>query len=142
VHFDKIPLTGKVDKIEVIDSIGRRVRVVDYKTSSAKTANEVLGLTKNSDKNLLYQAYFYKLLGDADPGFSWKITEIEFDFLTPDKTCKFAKVRLPIDPEIYKDFKETLKTAYNNILNMKFEKTSDAKRCQGFFGSCDYADFC
>lgn len=139
VHFGAVPITGKIDKIEMIDSIGNFVRIVDYKTSKPKTINELLGQTKNADKSYLYQAFFYKLLAEVDPLFKWKIKEIEFDFIQPDKG-KFKKVKIPIDEKEYEKFKELILKTYSDIIKMDF--SSNKKACVGKYGQCEYINLC
>ena len=139
VHFGVVPITGKIDKIEMIDSVANTVRIVDYKTSKPKTVNELLGQTKNADKSYLYQAFFYKLLGEIDPLFKWKIKEIEFDFIQPDKG-KFKKVKIPIDQKEYEKFKELITKTYSDIVKMNF--SSNKKACAGKYGQCEYSNLC
>ena len=139
VHFGNVPITGKIDKIEMIDSVANTVRIVDYKTSKPKTVNELLGQTKNADKSYAYQAFFYKLLAEVDPLFKWKIKEIEFDFIQPDKG-KFKKVLVPIDEKEYQKFKELVTKTYSNIIKMDF--SSNKKACAGKYGPCEYSNLC
>ena len=139
VHFGTVPITGKIDKIEMIDSVANTVRIVDYKTSKPKTVNELLGQTKNADKSYIYQAFFYKLLGEIDPLFKWKIKEIEFDFIQPDKD-KFKKVKIPIDEKEYQKFKELITKTYSDITKMDF--SSNKKACAGKYGPCEYSSLC
>ncbi|HBO60085.1 TPA: hypothetical protein DD449_00150 [Candidatus Berkelbacteria bacterium] len=138
VHFDNIPITGKIDKIEMINSIGNTVRIIDYKTSQPKTVNDLLGQTKTSDKSYLYQAFFYKLLAEYDTSFKWKIAEIEFDFIQPEKG-RFKKIKIPIEEEEYKKFKELVSKSYSEIKKLNFDtnkKSCKAKR------ECDYINIC
>jgi len=141
VHFESIPITGKIDKIEVIDSIGKTVRITDYKTSQPKSLNQMSGKTSEENFKELYQAYFYKLLSENDPQFSWKITEIEFDFLSP-KDGKFKKVSVPIDKTEYDKFKNLAKEVYNDIKKLKFKPSQDKKACQKYGFKCEYFDLC
>lgn len=139
VHFGQIPITGKIDKIEIIDKIGKSVRIIDYKTTSPKSLNYLLGQTRDQDFSYLYQAFFYKLLAENDPLFNWKITEVVFDFITP-TNGKFVKVTLPIDPELYKDFLKLVEATYKNILDLKFDLNRDA--CKNSQFKCEYLNLC
>lgn len=135
VRFNNIPITGKIDKIEVIDPVGKIVKITDYKTSRPKSLNELLGKTKTKDLQYLYQAFFYKLLAESDPQFSWKIGEIEFDFVMPDNS-KFKKIIVPIDQKEYEKFKDLLTKTYQQIQSLKFDLNS--KNCN----KCDFENIC
>lgn len=139
VHFDSIPVNGKIDKIELLDRIGKQVKIIDYKTSSPKSLNHLLGQTAEKDTSLLYQAYFYKLLAENDPLFEWQIKEVEFDFLTPVDE-KFKKVIIPIDKHDFAEFQDMVKGVYKNIIELKFESNIGA--CKKLRGDCDYVEFC
>jgi DNA helicase-2/ATP-dependent DNA helicase PcrA len=144
VHFNDIPVTGKIDRIDLIDKNANRVRIIDYKTSSPKSLNFILGNTKEKDTKLMYQAYFYKLLSEADPLFQWKVDEIEFDFISPDKTAgsdrKFRKILLPIDEKQYLEFKKTVENTYDKIVNLEFHLEEQA--CKKGGGTCAYFNIC
>ena len=141
VHFGHIPITGKIDKIEMLDSIGNKVKITDYKTKQPISLNQILGKTKSKETDELYQTFFYKLLAENDPQFKWTVSQIEFDFLSP-KNGKFIKINVPIDEKQYADFKELVKKTYDDILKLKFDQTSDKSTCQKFNKKCDYFDLC
>ena len=139
VHFKDIPVTGKIDRIDLIDKVSNTVRIIDYKTSSPKSINYLLGQTKEKDTKLLYQAYFYKLLAEADPLFKWKVGEIEFDFVSPEKNA-FRRISLPIDEKQYEDFKKVVEETYDKICNLGFHLEEQA--CQKGTGICTYYKIC
>lgn len=139
IHFGDIAITGKIDKIELIDETSKKVRIIDYKTSSAKSQNYLLGQTKEADLDFVHQAYFYKLLAENDSDFDWQIAEIEFDFVSP-TNGKFSKVTIPIDPEAYQNFIEQVKEVHKNILELKF--MPDKTACKSSRFECDYIDLC
>ncbi|MDO8686751.1 MAG: ATP-dependent DNA helicase [Candidatus Berkelbacteria bacterium] len=141
VHFNHIPITGKIDKIEMLDSIGNKVKITDYKTMQPISLNQILGKTKAEETSELYQTFFYKLLAENDPQFKWKISEIEFDFLSP-KNGKFIKVNVPIDDKQYQEFRELVKNTYGDILKLKFDSTTDNSSCQKFNKKCEFFDLC
>ncbi len=139
VFFNNIPITGKIDRIDLIDKISSKVKIVDYKTSSPKSLNFILGNTKENDTKLMYQAYFYKMLSEADPLFQWRVGEIEFDFISPDKD-KFRRVALPIDEKQYLEFKKTVEEVYDKIINLEFHLEEQA--CKNSNGICAYYNIC
>ncbi len=137
-----IPLTGKIDKIEEIaqNSDGSYfVRVIDYKTSSPKTENEIRGNTKNSEGGIFNQLVFYKLMGDLDQSFGsqtgrkYIIQEACVDFLKK-KDGKYVKVSLPILSEDVSTLKEKITDVYSRILNLEFNGSEDYPLCK----ECDY----
>jgi DNA helicase-2/ATP-dependent DNA helicase PcrA len=139
VHFGNIPITGRIDKIEMVDYAGKSVRIIDYKTTSAKSQNFLLGQTKEKDFSYLYQAFFYKLLAENDPLFDWKIKEVEFDFITP-ANGKFTRVNLTLDDDLYQEFLKLIGTTYNEILALNF--TPDFTACKKASYDCDYTNLC
>lgn len=139
VHFKDIPITGKIDRVDLIDKISNKIKITDYKTSSPKSLNHLLGQTKENDTRLLYQAYFYKLLAESDPLFNWKVGEIEFDFVSPDKNV-FRKVSLPIDENEYQKFTKIVEETYDKITNQEFHMEDQA--CQKREGKCAYFNIC
>ncbi|MFA4996239.1 MAG: ATP-dependent DNA helicase [Patescibacteria group bacterium] len=144
VHFKDIPVTGKIDRIDLADKLSNNVRIIDYKTSSPKSLNFILGNTKEKDTKLMYQAYFYKLLSEVDPIFQWQVGEIEFDFISPDKASsadkKFKRVSLPIDDKQYSEFKTTVEKVYDKIINLEFHLEEQA--CKKSSGVCAYYNIC
>ncbi len=141
VHFGHIPITGKIDKIEMLDSIGNKVKITDYKTMQPLSLNQILGKTKAEDKDELYQTFFYKLLAENDPQFKWIVSEIEFDFLSP-KDEKFIKVNVPIDEKQYREFKDLVKKTYTDISKLKFSPTDDKSACEKYNKKCEYFELC
>jgi len=139
VHYKDIPITGKIDRIDLIDKVSNQVRIVDYKTSAPKSINFLMGQTKEQDTRLLYQAYFYKLLAETDPLFNWKVGEIEFDFVSPDKNA-FKRVVLPVDEKQYNDFKKTVEEVYDKVCNLEFQLEEQA--CKKGGGECAYYKIC
>ncbi|MBU1499311.1 PD-(D/E)XK nuclease family protein, partial [Patescibacteria group bacterium] len=97
-----MPLTGKIDRIDLIDKDAKTVRVVDYKTGSAKTRNQILGKTKEANLDYFRQLVFYKLLASLDKNFPLKVKETMLDFVEPNKkTGKFKQEKFLItDDEV------------------------------------------
>lgn len=137
VYYDEIPITGVIDKIELMDSISNKVRIIDYKTSAPKSLNYLLGLTKQRDLSLFYQAYFYKLLSETDPLFNWQVGEIVFDFISD---RGFKQVVLPIDDKKYQEFKILVKKTYHEIVKLKFPR--EPQSCKKRDRACDYYGIC
>lgn len=145
VHFENIPITGKIDKIEVLSKTAGMVRLVDYKTTTPKSLNFLLGKTKEKNTDYLYQAYFYKLLCESDPLFSWKVGEIVFDFISD---RGFRQVAIPIERRDFDNFKELVRKVYTKIIALEFPHDSRTckKRKEGSLqraqSNCPYLPFC
>ncbi len=139
VHFKDIPITGKIDRIDLIEKNSSNVKIIDYKTAKPKSQNHLLGNTKEADTKYLYQAFFYKLLAETDPLFNWKVGEIEFDFIAPDKDM-FKKVSLPVDEDSYAKFKNIVEETYDKICNLEFHL--DDQACKKSDGKCQYYNIC
>lgn len=137
VHFGDIPISGIIDKIEVMDRVGGKVRIIDYKTSAPKSLNFLLGKTKEKNTDLLYQAYFYKLLAESDPLFNWQVGEIVFDFIS-DKD--FKQMAIPIEQHDYDEFKKLVQKSYQQIFKLDFPKNAGA--CKKRNRVCDYYNIC
>ena len=137
VLYDGIPITGKIDKIVLLDKVAKEVAITDYKTSQPKSLNFLMGKTKVKNTDFLYQAYFYKLLSEEDKFFHWKIKQIFFDFTEPENN-KFKNVELNVDKSEFINFKKIVKETYQNISDFKF---SEIKDCP-YKKDCQYKEFC
>jgi len=140
VLLDKsIPLSGKVDRIELIeDGDGESVRVIDYKTGKPKSRNDVLGKTKNSNGDYWRQLVFYKLLGDLSSRFVYRIRETELDFVEPMPSGKFKKERFKITKEDLDELKKTIKEVWRGISRLEFDGCHDQSKCK----DCEYRRLC
>lgn len=141
--IDPISLTGKIDKIEPVGSSqSNHVRVVDYKTSTPKTMNDILGKTKNSTGDIYRQLVFYKLLGECDQQFrtknnlaKYEIDFVEVDFLRPDKNKEeFKKISFEIPTEDVLNLKTQIIDVMQRIRNLEFNGSSEYPLC----GECEW----
>ncbi|MDD5213659.1 MAG: ATP-dependent DNA helicase [Candidatus Gracilibacteria bacterium] len=139
VLFDGIPLTGKIDKVEIIgestcleeNSIGQAslfeanykklVRFVDYKTGRAKSENEIKGLTQNSEGQYFRQLLFYDLMGSLDREFisKYEIGSLAIDFVEG-KDGNYKFIDIAYSPEDLENLKEIIKDSRNKINNLEF----------------------
>lgn len=127
IVLNGIPLGGKIDKIEALDS--KFARVIDYKTGSAKSRAEIEGKTAQSSGDYKRQLVFYKLLADLDQTFKLTVAEGELDFVEPDRTTgKFKKERFTISETEVEELKKVIKGAWKDILDLKFPRTADVKK--------------
>jgi len=109
-------LTGKLDKIELIDE--KNVAVIDYKTSKPKSRNDIEGKTKSADGNYKRQLVFYQLLLDHDKKFNMNYGEI--DFIEPNERGIYKKERFSITKEEAKDLEVLIRESAKSIVNLDF----------------------
>jgi len=94
-----IALSGRVDRIDILDAEKKLVQVIDYKTGQQKTSNEIEGKTVSAglsarERSLpepirgpyKRQLLFYKLLTELDKSFNFTVTHGVFEFVEPTKT--------------------------------------------------------
>ncbi|HKZ35545.1 MAG TPA: ATP-dependent DNA helicase [Patescibacteria group bacterium] len=139
-RLDDIALSGKIDRIDLIDKGKKTVRVVDYKTGPAKSQNDILGKTKNSSGDLYRQLVFYKLLFVQDQRLAYQVVEAELDFVESGlQKGKFIKRSFDIPDQAVTELKATIKKSMQAIRNYQFNRTTDYRRhCV----RCEYRDHC
>lgn len=136
VMLDDIPLSGRIDRIDFVDESAGSVRVIDYKTGTAKTVGEIEATVKSSplsEREMTLpdsirggykrQLLFYKLLTDLDPTFDKNVIEGEFDFIEPDKQSgKYIKRTFPLLKSEVSELKELIRLAMKEIRSLEFLK--------------------
>jgi len=141
ILMDKIiPLTGKVDRVELIEEgDGETVRVIDYKTGQPKSRNDILGKNRSSTGDYFRQLVFYKLLGRLAPNFPYRIKEVELDFVEPKKNSgKFVREVFVIEKDQVDVLKKVIHEVWGQIQSLRFDCSEDKSRCK----LCDYRDWC
>ena len=141
VYYEKIPLKGMIDKVEILDKKEGKVNVVDYKTGKVKTRNDIMGKTQSTKGEYYRQLTFYKILTELDPLFPYQIVSGEIDFVqSRDEEGKdYRKERFEIPIEDVDALKETIKEAWVKIQNLEFPKKSNPdKDCD----LCSYGNIC
>ncbi|MFC1627419.1 UvrD-helicase domain-containing protein, partial [Patescibacteria group bacterium] len=136
--LDDIPLAGKVDRIDWHDQSDKTATVIDYKTGSPKTRNQILGKTKDSNADYYRQLVFYKLLAKLDQTFKPEVVSAELDFVQPNNQQKFKKETFKISDQDLKDLRQTIKKAMKQIRSLNFQKTKDYSQCS----RCEYKSHC
>ncbi|MBI1960942.1 MAG: ATP-dependent helicase [Candidatus Liptonbacteria bacterium] len=119
-----IRISGKLDKIELF--AGGEANVVDYKTGTPKSRNDIEGKTKSSDGGYKRQLVFYKLLLDLVPlpvrGLAHPVRMVsgEIDFVEPAKNGKFRKERFAVSDAETNELRERITAIADDITSMKF----------------------
>lgn len=114
VRLEGIPITGKIDKIELLE--GKTVNVVDYKTGSPERG--LLQLKPNG--NYHRQIVFYKLLCENSEQFPYNMISGEIDFIRPDKRGQFIKKKLEVTDKDLEVLTADIKRVWQEIHELKF----------------------
>jgi DNA helicase-2/ATP-dependent DNA helicase PcrA len=110
-----IPLTGKVDRIDLFELNGQNVRIVDYKTGTPKRTEAAI----RKDENLFRQLVFYKLLADESPSFTHSATMFSLVFLGTEKQ-EPSTIDLSITEAEVTELKELIKKVWSKLENFDF----------------------
>ena len=109
-----IPLTGKIDKIELLD--GKNVNVVDFKTGKPDSKYQQL----SQEGDYFRQLVFYKLLCQHSIGFPYHVKSGTIDFIEKDNRGNFKKVDFQITDEHVDNLSKLITDTYQKILNLEF----------------------
>lgn len=115
IMLDDIWLTGKIDRVDVLDSASNTVRIVDYKTNSTTPSrNDIEGKTKSSDGKLKKQLIFYSMLTRRDKALPYRVKEVALDFINNDR---FKQEIFTVTDEEIIALEQEVKNAMKEILN-------------------------
>ena len=117
-----IPLTGKIDKIELLD--GKNVNVVDFKTGKPDSKYKEL----SQEGDYFRQLVFYKLLCQHSVGFPYHVQSGTIDFIEKDNRGNFKKIDFQITDDHVAQLSKLITDTYQKILNLEFapsEKCDD-----------------
>ena len=115
VQIAGVFVTGKLDKIEILDTQKKLVNVVDYKTGNSDTAYVKL----KKDGNYFRQLVFYKLLCDNAPQFGYKMQSGEIDFIEASKKG-YVKKKIEISDTDVAQLTEVIQRVWKEIQDLKF----------------------
>ncbi len=125
VHLGDIPLTGKIDKIEVLgmNSNGKPdANVVDFKTGNPDTKSKEL----KENGEYFRQLVFYKILADNNPNFKYNVVSGSIDFVQKSKLKNnFVKKDFKITEEQIKELETLIKDIYKKIINLEFNSLGE-----------------
>lgn len=129
IVWEGLPIQGKIDRIDWIDKSQGTVRIVDYKTTDAKSRNALLGLTQDQiSPKYLDQLRFYVLLLNSAPALRYKPCEMSIVFLKPTDT-KDPDIKVHTfeveDNEAMENLKVQVHEVWDGIKNLEFEHTED-----------------
>jgi DNA helicase-2/ATP-dependent DNA helicase PcrA len=115
VHFDNIPITGKIDLVNVINK--NQVEVVDFKTGNPDGKYKELSV----DGDYFRQLVFYKLLASLDPNFNYEVVKGTIDFVEKSKQKgTFVRKEFAITEEHLQGLRVLIKDTYQKIISLEF----------------------
>ncbi|HPJ16757.1 MAG TPA: ATP-dependent DNA helicase [Candidatus Woesebacteria bacterium] len=119
VRLDEIPLTGKIDRIDLLDN--NQVNVVDYKTGRPDSKYQQL----SKDGDYFRQLVFYKILCDQAHGFKYQVNTGTIDFVQADAKGQFKKSNFQLTKEDTDQLSLLIKDVYQKITSLQFPIGSD-----------------
>jgi ATP-dependent exoDNAse (exonuclease V) beta subunit len=139
----QVPVTGKIDRIDLLDDGSDGVRVVDYKSGSPMSLNQILGQTASvrlseRERSLpaplqtaqLRQLLFYKLLVELEPQFPYqaKVGTLEFIKATAEKRPMTRPINLLDEHvEMLKDLIQEVWAEIQSLSFVNFDAVDGAK---------------
>jgi len=114
VRLDDIPITGKIDRMDILTD--NKIQVVDYKTGRPDSKYKEL----SSDGDYFRQLVFYKLLCDNAHGFKYQVSSGSIEFVQTDAKGQFRKPEFEIKKEDTDKLTQLIKETYQKILSLEF----------------------
>ncbi len=128
VFVDNVPISGKIDKIEIKNSqtSGKTdVNLVDYKTGNPDTKSKDM----KPGGSYYNQIVFYKILADSDPDFPYHVTTATIDYIQKSKYKKtFIRQDFKFTQAELDSVKALIKDVYQKIINLEFSQVGDKCR--------------
>ena len=128
--LDGIPVTGKIDKIEIS---GNDCKVVDYKTGDPDRSATPQTAPPNEKEPLggdyWRQMVFYKLLLENYEEKNWKVKTGMFDFVQQNKNGEYKQVTVPMFAQDEEIVRGQIKDSYGRIMNHEFDKGCGKETC-------------
>jgi DNA helicase-2/ATP-dependent DNA helicase PcrA len=131
-YLDGVPVTGKIDKIELHPDGNI---VVDYKTGDPGDGKETnKNLKPPSEDNPLggdywRQMVFYKLLLENHEDRSRTVKTGVFDYVQKSKAGEYKQFVVPMFKQDEDIVRQQLKDAYTRIMNHEFDKGCGEEKC-------------
>lgn len=119
VFWEGIPLSGKIDLIETTKS---GLKLIDFKTGSPKSRNQLLGISSAEDyvHDYYKQLLFYFILAKSDSKITLPVTELELRFVKPMASGRFKVETFTPDPADILELETEVRTVYDQIKNLEF----------------------
>lgn len=131
IEIDGVPITGKIDAIQIVDEASKQVHVIDYKTGNPDNKSGKLAKGGDYQRQLL----FYKLLCDRSPKFKYTVVSGEINFIQPSETASqadkgnYAHRQFELAEVAATELAATIVSTYQDIKNLKFLDPEPDKYC-------------
>lgn len=127
VAFTGVPLTGTIDKVELLKEYAH---VVDYKTGS-HNPSKLAKPSKSKPYGGSYwrQLVFYKILYEAQGGNKLKVNSGEIFYVDPDPSGQLASKTISISEENYQLIADLVVNTYQKIQAHDFYEGCGEKHC-------------
>ena len=131
----EIPLSGRLDRIDLIDPVAKTVRLVDYKTGKPRSSNAIVASTQTSQSLLSdrekqlpeairgpykRQLIFYVLLAQLDASFPYTVSHAVFEFVEPTPSGSLVSRSFTITQEEVALLKELIIEVMREIRSLSF----------------------
>lgn len=127
VRIAGVRVTGKVDKVEIIDEGQKLVNLVDYKTGNPDGAGKRL----KRGEAYWRQMVFYRLLCEAAPQFSYRMVSAELDFVQPSaRTGNLVQRRLAISSGDVAAVRSEIVQARADMTSLTFLERPGCEQCE------------
>lgn len=119
VRLNNIPITGKIDLIDIINK--NQANVIDFKTGKPDSKSKEL----SKDGDYFRQLVFYKILCQQAKGFNYQIDTGTIDFVQTDSKGQFKKITFKLTQEDTDQLTKLITETYQKISNLEFAPSPD-----------------
>jgi len=136
LNLDGIQITGKLDKIEIIDQQNSLINVVDYKTGQYSSGKKKLSVGQDYHRQIV----FYQLLcnlANVTGLFKYKMKSGEIDFIQKHEDA-FEKSSISVSTEDLEELKILIRDTYYKIQEHDFRMTDELENCS----MCAFKNVC
>lgn len=116
IYVGDLKLTGKIDKVEIVDAKKKFVNVVDFKTGNVNNALKEL----KPEGSYRRQLVFYQLLCNQSPRFPYEMVSGELDFIEPNDKGVFIKKKITVAAAEVKELADTIARVWEEMQQLKF----------------------
>lgn len=118
-RLDNIPITGKIDLIQVADK--KNANVIDFKTG--RPDGKYKELSPQGD--YFRQLVFYKLLCQQSKGFPYQINQGTIDFIETNSKNQFVQKTFNLTQDDVEKLKILITDTFKKISNLEFAPSPD-----------------
>jgi DNA helicase II / ATP-dependent DNA helicase PcrA len=128
VEVDGVPLTGTIDKLELLDSA--KARIVDYKTGS-QTASKLSRPTPKNPHggNYWRQLVFYKIIAEEFENHIYEVNSGTISYLETDANGSFSEKSIQLAGKDTELVKAMIRDAYARIMDQQFYQGCGEPSC-------------